>query len=270
MTRFLHITDLHITAPETDDPSQQTDTCTTFDRLMEAALRLDPRPAFIIASGDLTNIGDEASYRWLAERLAGFDIPVVMTLGNHDKRGPWHAVFSGHAAAPDGPVDHDVVIGGVHVIMLDSSIPGRISGALDSTQLDRLRGMLDRHPDLPKVLAIHHPPRIDPDARYVWATMDRESTDRLGDLLSGRRITALLSGHIHINRLAIWRGVPVVVNTGMQSSVDVTRPDALAVIEGTGFGICDLVGDMLQVTFASLDAPVIIKEISTDRLRAFV
>ncbi|MFC3615395.1 metallophosphoesterase family protein [Lutimaribacter marinistellae] len=269
MTRFLHVTDLHVSAPQTNDATRQTDTVAALDRLIEVALRLDPRPDFIVASGDLTNVGDEASYRLLAERFEGFDIPVHMTLGNHDRRAGWHSVFPGHHAAPDGPVDHDAVLGGVHVVALDSSVPGRVSGALDDEQIERAAEMLGRNPDLPKLVAIHHPPRLDPSRNFAWATLDQHSTDRLASLLEGRSVLAVLSGHVHMNRVAMWHGVPLVVTMGQQSTVDLTRTDALAVVEGTGFAICDLLPSGLQTTFVPLAEPRLIKEISVDRLRAF-
>ncbi len=269
MTRFLHITDLHLSAPQTEDPTRQTDTVAAFDRLMQVALRLDPRPDFIVASGDLTNVGDDASYALLAERLAAFDIPVHMTLGNHDRRAGWHGAFPGHAAAPEGPVDHDTVLGNVHVIALDSSMPGRVSGSLDEAQIAHAEEMLSRHPDLPKVVAVHHPPLVDPSRNFAWATLDLESTDRLATLLSGRNVVALLSGHVHMNRVSFWNGVPLVVTMGQQSTVDLTRSDALAVVEGTGFAICDLLPSGLQATFVPLAEPRLIKEISVERLRAF-
>lgn len=269
MTRFLHITDLHITAPETQDPAQQTDTVAALDRLIQIAPTLEPRPAFIVASGDLTNIGDEASYALLAARLAALDIPVVMTLGNHDVRAEWHAAFPGHPGAPDGPVDVDAALAGIQVITLDSSVPGKVSGALTGEQLADLDQTLARHPDLPKVIAIHHPPRTDPENAGIWATLDAPSTDRLAAALAGHDVRAVLCGHVHLNRMSLWHGVPLVVTMGQQSTVDLTRNDALAVIEGTGFAICDLLPAGLQVTYVPLAPARLIKEIPTERLKAF-
>ncbi len=269
MTRFLHLTDLHITAPETDDPSQQTDTVATLEHALEIADRLSPRPDFIIASGDLTNIGDLASYRHLAQRFDSCDIPVFMTLGNHDNRAAWHTAFPGHPAAPDGPVDQDRVLAGIHIIAVDSAVPGQVSGALDSGQLQFVQTCLARHPELPKLVVVHHPPRLDPMSNHNWAHLDQHSTDQLADLLKGQNVLAVLSGHIHLNRFAMWNQIPLVVNTGQQSSVDVTRSDTLSVIQGTAFALCDLLPGGLQVTYVPLGTPEVIKEIPIGRLLAF-
>ncbi len=269
MTRFLHITDLHISAPETEDESRQTDTIATLDRLIALAPALSPRPDFIVASGDLTNVGDDASYALLAERFAALDIPVLMTLGNHDRRAGWHKAFPGHPGAPVGPADQDEVLSGVHVIALDSSVPGQVSGSLTDAQLADLDAKLARHPELPKVVAIHHPPRVDPEGSYSWATLDLETTQRLGPILAAHSVTALLCGHIHVNRICLWSGVPVIVTMGQQSTVDLTRNDALAITEGTGFAICDLLPSGLQVSYVPLAPPKLIKEIPAKRLTAF-
>ena len=267
MTRFLHITDLHISAPETDDPGRQTDTPATLRRLVEVAGSLNPD--FVIASGDLTNLGDPASYRLLAEIMSGLSVPVIYALGNHDKRAPFHAAFSGLPGAPDGPLDHDLVVAGHHIIALDSSVPGQVSGDLDDAQFDRLTEMLSRHGDLPRIVVLHHPPRTDPDQPYVWASLSEPVTQRLGEALSEQGVQAILSGHIHVNRVSLWRGIPLVVAAGQQSSVDLTASQGLRIVEGTSFAICDMLPGGPQVSFVPLADQTLIKEIPDDVLRGF-
>ncbi|MBY6092093.1 metallophosphoesterase [Maritimibacter alkaliphilus] len=270
MTRFLHITDLHVSAPETDDPERHGDTEAVLRRLVEIANRLHPAPDLVIASGDLTNVGDEASYRHVQRILEGLDMPVVLTLGNHDRRGPFHAVFEGYATAPDGPVDHEAVHAGLHVIALDTSVPGKVGGALDEAQFAVLERALGRHLDLPKILVLHHPPKTIPGSGGLpWATLSAEDSARLQALIADRQVLCILSGHVHYNRMSLWHGVPVVITSGHQSTVDLTRTDALSVVEGSSFAICDLQEAGLQVTFVPLEEPRPIKEIPMERLRAF-
>lgn len=269
MTRFLHITDLHVSAGTGGQSSRRRASVAALERLVEIADRLRPRPAFIVASGDLTNTGDQDSYRIVGNMLGALDIPVIWALGNHDRRAGFHAVFPGHAGAPDGPLDHDAVHAGVHVIALDSSIPGQVGGGLDDDQFARLEEMLARHEDLPRLVTVHHPPKLSPGARNGWATLTEESSERLRVALAGRNVLAVLSGHMHMNRIAMWHGIPLVVTMGQQSTVDLTRTDALAVIEGMGFAICDLLPGGLQTTFVPLAEPRVIREIPEERLRAF-
>jgi Icc protein len=102
------------------------------------------------------------------------------------------------------------------------------------------------------VISIHHPPRIDPASTHSWASLTPETTDALAEAIAGSCVLAILSGHIHINRVALWQGVPVVTTMGQQSTVDLTRPSGLSIIEGTGFAICDYLSNALQITHVPL------------------
>ena len=270
MIRFLHITDLHITAPETDDPGRQTDTVAALARLIEIANKLEPKPAFVVASGDLTNIGDVASYTLLASMLDKLEMPVVLGLGNHDSRADFYrAIPSFGDSHPNQPFDHDQTLEGIHVISIDSSVPGKVSGAFEDGQIENLKETLAAHPDMPKLLVIHHPPQVDPERTKSWASLSREATDQLAETIADYGVVAILSGHIHINRVTVWHGVPVVTTMGQQSTVDLSRNSGLAIIEGTGFAICDVIEGNLQVTFVPLETSAIIKEIPENQLQSF-
>ena len=266
MARFLHITDLHITAPGAALP--QTDTSATFARLVEAVGRLAPAPDFIVASGDLTDLGDAASYAHLAEMAAGLGLPVVWALGNHDDRAAFRAAFWA-AGAAGAPLDHDCVVAGVHVIALDSSVPGLVSGGFEPAQIDWLVARIEAHPGLPRVLAIHHPPRIDPDMALRWPALDAGSTAALAAAIAGQDVRAILSGHVHVNRMLMWGGVPVIVTMGQQSAIDPVAEPGWHMVEGAGFAICDLYGADLQVTYAPLGEARILHQISEDEARAY-
>lgn len=268
MTRFLHITDLHVSAPSTDDPGRQTDTVGTLARMIEIANAMDPGPDFVVASGDLTNIGDRASYELLAGMMAELKVPVVYALGNHDRRAGFHAAFPGYPGAPDGPLDYDVVHAGAHLIVGDTAVPGQVSGALDSAQFERLDAALERHPELPKILVLHHPVATH-GREGAWTTIAPADSARIGDMIEGRNVAAILSGHVHSNRVAFWRGTPLVVTMGQQSTVDLTRRDGLHIVEGAGFAICDLGPAGLNVAFAPLTQSRVIKVIPEATLRRF-
>ncbi len=262
MTRFLHITDLHITVPETH-------TQASFARLAEAVARLDPQPDFILASGDLTDHGDASSYAWLAERLESLGAPVIMTLGNHDDRAAWHSVFAAHPNAPDGPVDQEATLAGLQIIALDSSVAGKVSGALTDAQLQAAAQKMAAEADLPKLITLHHPPclRFDPDR--VWASLDIDSSRRLAALIADHTVLGVFVGHIHMNRVMQWHGVPVIVSQGLQSSADPVRSEGLLAHEGAGFAICDVIDGTLQVSFAPLHTTDVVEDVSAEVMGAY-
>ena len=250
MTRFVHLTDLHISHPDLADPHLQSDTPATLRRVVEVINAMDPQPDLVVASGDLANQGDRESYALVREITAPLKAPLVMALGNHDKRAGFNAVFAPGLA--DAPYFHDAPQGDLHVIALDSSVPGKVAGALDDAQFEFLQAALQRHPELAKLLVIHHPPRIDPEA-LPWGSLDEASSARLAEMLKGQHVAGILSGHVHVNRVSHWHGIPVMISNGLHSTIDLTETRDLRIVEGTGFGICEWHPSGLSVSFAPLD-----------------
>jgi 3',5'-cyclic-AMP phosphodiesterase len=249
MCRFLHVTDIHATAGR-DRPE---DSLAALDRVVAIANELRPAPDFVVLSGDLTDEGDRESYAALATRLAALEAPVIFALGNHDHRAAFREVFGGHPGAADAPLDHESLIGGVHVVVLDTSEPGRVSGTLEAGQLEYLAAALDRHPGMPKVIVMHHPPFLEPGTGRRWSQLGAEDTDRLARTLAGREVALILSGHVHLDRLRLWQGVPVVSTAGLFASADPTAPataeDAMRFVAGASYALCDLREGGVDVTF---------------------
>ncbi len=244
MTSFLHLTDLHYSAAAPGAAGKQA----LLARLAEAAAGMRVGPCFAVLSGDLADAGDAGSYRALRPMIEAFPLPVLLALGNHDHRAAFHAAFD---TGGDGPHHHAAVLAGLHVLTLDSSVPGRVGGALCEGQLGWLAEQLEDRPDLPKLIVSHHPPRLDP-AALPWTSLDADSTERLGALIAGRCVAGILSGHIHMNRVALWQGVPVVTSTGLHSTIDLLHAGGLRIVEGTGFAVGRWTGGGLSVSFAPL------------------
>ncbi|MEX2517885.1 MAG: metallophosphoesterase [Paracoccaceae bacterium] len=267
MTRFVHLTDLHISHDGANDSALHSDTKATLTRAVAMIDAMDPQPDFIVVSGDLTNHGDVESYRIVQSLLAPLRPPVLLALGNHDSRAEFHSVFSGHSEP--APLRHDAAHGDLHVITLDSLRPGRVGGALGDDDFAFLDEALGRHSALAKLIVVHHPPRLDP-AALPWESLDQPSTDRLAAALEGRRIAGVLSGHIHIDRVSFWRGAPALTCNGVHATVDILCETDMRILEGAGFGLCAWRPGGLSVSFVPV-APVrkLLGEIDGARLRAF-
>ncbi|MGJ8546208.1 MAG: metallophosphoesterase family protein [Sulfitobacter sp.] len=267
MTRFIHLTDLHISHPDAGGP-QPKEKNTKALRAVVGIINAMPRqPDFVVVSGDLTDTGHVASYGLLQEILADLRAPLVLGLGNHDKRGAFHEVFGQQQS--DAPYYHDQVLGGMHVITLDTLVPGHVAGEICAAQFEFLGAALARERDLPKLIVMHHPPRVDP-AGLPWGSVDMASTERLAAMLKGHAVAGILSGHIHIDQVNHWHGVPVIVSTGLDSGIDLLETVDLRLVESTGFGICNLHGSGLSVNFVPLTpAPREIGVIDRARLLSF-
>ena len=72
---FVHLTDLHISSPNANDEHLFSDTTQTLEHVKSLIATLEPRPEFIVVSGDLTNRGDRGSYLELRRLLADIDVP---------------------------------------------------------------------------------------------------------------------------------------------------------------------------------------------------
>lgn len=249
MTRFVHLTDLHVSHPQSGDTWLHADTPAQVAYAVAQINRLDPAPDFVIASGDLTNLGDALSYELLKELLAPLKMPVLLGLGNHDKRAEFHAAFA--TGQGDAPHDHDAVIAGVHVITLDSLIPAATAGTLLPAQIAWLRATLANHPQVPKVISIHHGPRIT-GRELNWEALDEASATQLAEALKGADVLGILTGHIHINAVRMWHGVPVYVSQGLNTTIDLAEPEDMRILEGTGFTIFDLYPAGLSASFLPL------------------
>ena len=246
-TTFIHLSDLHVAADGTDDPSLLSDTAATLAAVARIVGAMAPCPSFVAVSGDLAHRGRPASYRAVNAALSALPCPVVYGLGNHDDRA---GCVEGLGVGDGGPAFGEHVLDGVHLIVLDSGVPGRIGGALDEAQFARLDGALDRHGGLPKVIVVHHPPAV--DGLAGWHTLDAASTDRLAAMVARGGVAAILSGHIHQDRVWMWRGVPVVTVSGQHATADALHTGGLRSVRGASFGLCRLGPAGFAVTFVQL------------------
>jgi Icc protein len=250
---FVHLTDLHVGNPAVVDDHLYSDTSTTLERILADIKLLSPPPSFIVASGDLTNRGDVDSYEQLKRLIAasGLDIPFLFALGNHDRRDGFYLAMLGRTENVWAPYDHAQVIDGIHVIVLDSSVPNKIGGAFEPGQLDWLKAELEQHADVPKLLVMHHAPALDANPAMEWESLSIDDTAALRQAVAGRNVIGILSGHIHFDRVSNWYGIPVVVGIGQHAATDVLwLHEGLRMLEGSSFAIGTLRPSGLSITFA--------------------
>jgi len=248
---FLLLSDLHVSHRAPAEAGLLTDTTATLEEAVAMIAAMEVKPAFVIFAGDLANHGEDDAYRHLSRLLEPLALPKIFALGNHDSRPAFRSLMLDGAGEPEAPCLHEEVIAGAHVIVLDSSIPGRIAGALGDDQIAFLTDGLSNHPDLPKLVVRHHPPHLD-GGEANWHSLDPESTDRLAEAVRGRNVAAILSGHVHFDSVIHWHGVPVVIGTGLHNAVDVTFRSGLRVVDGAGFTLCRLRPSGLAASFVPL------------------
>lgn len=102
-----------------------------------------------------------------------------------------------------------------------------------------------------------------------WESLTIADTHALRNLLGGRNILGILSGHIHYDRVTNWYGVPVVVGMGQHAATDpLELASGLRQVSGTGFTVGTVRPSGLTVSFVPQPADRReINRISYDRIR---
>ena len=201
------ISDLHLGFVP-DDPDEMN--ARRLDALLDHMLAGPVLPDLLIATGDLVERGDEASYARLRAMLDRCPFPVHYALGNHDLRDGFAAVF-GDTPCVDGYYQYAIDLPALRVLVLDTLEDGRHGGGFCPTRAAWLATTLAEQPDAPTLIALHHPPF---PTGVSWMTTDpREPwVARLGAAMAGHdNIVGLVCGHIHRPIVSRFAGVPVAV-----------------------------------------------------------
>ena len=184
------------------------------------------RPDLLIATGDLTEHGDAASYRQLANAFSICSFPVHMCLGNHDIRSNFTAQFPEIPVA-DGFVQYALEVRGVRILMLDTVEEGRHGGAFCDMRAKWLRSTLAQDRNTPTIIAMHHPPveigiawmNTHPEERWV-----SNFTQAIQD---APNIKGIMCGHVHRSIAVPWQGTAVAIcsSTAAQVTLDLNPID---------------------------------------------
>jgi 3',5'-cyclic-AMP phosphodiesterase len=213
------ISDLHIKPPDTLAYGQ-VDTARALERCVAVLNEFRPKPDLVVISGDLADTPTAEEYEHLKRLLAQLDLPFVGIPGNHDSRELMRAAFPLAAYAfPSGPLNQRVEIGGLDLVLLDSSVPGKPHGELDMPTLQWLEATLASSPDRPALVFLHHPP-----FRTGIGHMDRQNLLNAGELARivrrHPRVQLIAAGHVHRATLTMFAGVPTTICPAPNHAVD--------------------------------------------------
>lgn len=188
--RVLQLTDPHLMA-HADGDLLGVKTQESLQAVIEEVLAVHGQPDLILATGDLAQDGSLDAYRVFGESLEVFGCPSVWIAGNHD-----HVENLTRVAAEYGAGERHVVQGGWQFVMLDSSVPGKVYGALADSELAFLSEALEQYPDLPAIVALHHQPvDIGSDWMEKIGLTNRESFWQVVERFP--QVKIVLWGHIH-------------------------------------------------------------------------
>ncbi|WP_050628576.1 phosphodiesterase [Bradyrhizobium viridifuturi] len=213
------ISDLHIKPPGTLAYGR-VDTAKALERCVADLSAFEPAPDFVVISGDLVDTPSVEEYDYLKRLLAPLRLPFAGIPGNHDSR---HWMREAFPAAPyvraTGPLDQKIEVGGIDLLLLDSSVAGKPHGMLEASTLQWLDEALATAVDRPALLFLHHPPF----KGGIWH-MDRQdlfNADELAAVVTRHpRARLIACGHVHRAMLTTFAGLPVTICPAPNHAVD--------------------------------------------------
>ena len=151
--RVLQISDTHLFADQskclvgmnTEDSFQQ-----LLDLARETILPVD----LMLVTGDLVHDATPTGYRRIRDHLLTLNAPAYCIPGNHDLNPAMDDNVQCSTISTDAISTHENWL----LIMLDSTIPGRVAGHLDQQQLAHLKSGLEAHPGHHALVCLHHHP----------------------------------------------------------------------------------------------------------------
>ncbi len=226
------ISDLHIKRPG-ECAYEMVDTAAALERCIGHLNRFRPRPDFVVISGDIVDCGLEAEYAHARLLLKALELPFAAIPGNHDERQNFRRAFSDQPFAQEsGPANLRIEVGGLELLLLDSSVPGKDFGELDAATLQWLDRELAAAPARPTLLFLHHPPFL-----TGISHMDRQNLHNAPQLAAvvvrHAQVRLIAAGHVHRAVTTLFAGVPASICPAPNHAVDLDlgaeRPPSLRV-----------------------------------------
>jgi 3',5'-cyclic-AMP phosphodiesterase len=223
---------------------------------VDAIRSLQPQPEAVLISGDLADNAADSEYAQLRELLSPLRAPVYVLPGNHDERGALRRHF-GLPGAGAEPVQYSVDLDGeLRLVVVDSLRAGEDSGSLDRERLGWLDAELAAAPEVPTLVAMHHPPAL--TGLAPWDEIGLTAADRhaLGEVIAHhRQVRRIVAGHVHRTFASELAGCPTLTipSTFVQARLNFAAEE-LELTEGpAGFAVHamvdgGLVSHLLSVT----------------------
>jgi Icc protein len=204
------ISDLHIKRPDAL-AYNQVDTAAALTRCISTLNRLSPRPELVVISGDLADTPTAEEYAHLKRLLAPLQIPFAAIPGNHDDRALMRAALPAQPyAQADGALNLVRAVGGLDIVLLDSTVPGSNYGTLDTDTLSWLDATLSASESRPALLFLHHPPFV--TGITHMDVQNLRNADALAAILRRHpRAMLVAAGHVHRATLANFAGITTTI-----------------------------------------------------------
>jgi len=201
---------------------------------VDAVLALRPHPDAALVSGDLADTAAPEEYRIVRDALARLPMPVHVLGGNHDDRDALREWFPVAGGAGGAEYRYVTDVGGVRLVVCDSTVPMRPQGRLDVA-------WLEAQLDAPAVVvAMHHPPFAIGMPALDEIALGAEDTAALAGLLErSPQVLRVICGHTHRAAFTTLggRGVFTCPGVHLAARLEIGAPDYTIVAEPPAFAL---------------------------------
>jgi 3',5'-cyclic-AMP phosphodiesterase len=214
---FALLADTHI--PETPDVvARDVNMTDNLQHVVRELVSLKEKPAGVFINGDCAYLkglpDDYANLARCVQPLGEAGLPLHLTMGNHDDRGPFYEALSAQRpSAPPVESKHVGIVESPHAnwFLLDSLMEVNVvTGELGAEQRKWLEKSLDERSDKPAIVVAHHNPQFQPPAEGSRWTGLKDSSP-LFDLLAERKhVKAYVFGHTHNWSLGEREGIHLI------------------------------------------------------------
>jgi len=205
-TTLLHFTDSHLYG-DREHLLKGISPMANYSAVLDLAHRNMPEVDAVILGGDMAQDESAEAYRHVAEPLNRWQVPVMISPGNHADLPTLYRVLV--PALESGPgYSVDLALGGWRLLTISTHQVGSVPGWISEEELQRLASLLDAAVDQHVLVALHHPPLL-VGSRWMDA-IGLKNRDALWQLLENYpQVRLLLNGHIHQAFDGVHQGVRV-------------------------------------------------------------
>jgi Icc protein len=235
---------------------------------VEAGRQLDA----VVLSGDLTDSGDPAAYRRLTNAVGSIGaglVPIYAT-GNHDVRTEFHRQLL-QRNDTDQPILQVHRLGGLRIVVLDSTIPGAGHGRLTEGHLTALTAELATAATDGTIVVLHHAPVPPPSPLLSYFALESSSRRALSAAVAGTDVRLILAGHHHIAQSAMLGDVPVAVAGSTAIRTDPLAPAGHERTSASGcFNLVEVYPDTIAVSVIPVDGAAEVFDLDASGCRAVI
>lgn len=190
VVRIVQITDTHLNAA-TEGHLLGMQTLHSLQCVLDLMGQEPTAPHAMLMTGDLSQDGSVQSYQHLQRLLSPLPAPSFWLPGNHDVPDNMSVVIKDtHATQRLIRTPH------WQIILLDSSVRGKVYGHLSDEELQFANDCLAERPDLHSLVSFHHHP-MHMGSRWIDTIGVQNGPEAMQQLTQHNNLRCLLWGHVH-------------------------------------------------------------------------